>query len=342
MRRRTLLCRAGTVAVLGAFAGCSSGDGGDATTTTGTTTTTTETTTETTATESTTTTTPAAAEHIEAAKVAIGDAADALGEQSDRFSGLTDGEGVDVSLTAFEGHLGTAREELDAAAETASADQQDRIEALRSLIEWLAAISDTLDTFADGYTTFQTGLTLFQSDRYGDAIEKLDTSIEQLNGAADAATVAADASGKLDAGEFESAEEFEVAEIRATMEELRKLIDAMVVTAEGFQDMTRGMKDFSTAAERYDGGEYVTAQETFEDARDDFGTAEATFRDAEGTVPTQIESSFVELTCFSGALKDSADLFAQAASAAESGDEETARQKAQEASSALDRCNFDA
>lgn len=281
-------------------------------------------------------------EHLQAAGEALEEADTALSEEADKFedSNLENG-GVDIETEAVVGHLETASEELDAAEGGANDSQQETIDAARDWISLARGLIDFLDVFAEGYTDVATGLTYFQSERYEDAADRLGTASETLAETEQQLTVVRDRADNLGSESEDMIDEVDLTSLEADIDTLAQIIDALVPMANGIRQVSLGMVDFNTATTALENEQYRDAESSYTSARDHFSTAESTFTELEGTAPDNIQNSVIELTCYSGALKESADHFANAANALASGDNERANEEAEMGEESLNQCNFD-
>lgn len=100
------------------------------------------------------------------------------------------------------------------------------------------------------------------------------------------------------------------------------------------------MIDFTEAGTHLENKQYSDAEEAFRSASDDFSAAESTFRSEENTAPTEVKSTFVEMTCYSESLKDASTHFANSVEAIQNGNQNRAESEVSAAEEALNRCDF--
>lgn len=282
-----------------------------------------------------------AEEHLEKAGTALGNAGDELSYESDKFtdSEFQDG-GVDIDPTSINGYFGKAETELNAAEEYSNEEQKEKIEAARGYIELGKEMASFMDVFAEGYSQTYSGLTYFQSERYEDATEELRGAEDLLSEADDHLTVTTDLYEKLDTEVLDEMDQVEFESAGSSLEKLKGLIDAMEAMVRGIRFLSQGMTDLTAAQSSLEADSYSDAETTFRAASEDFGSAYSTFRTNEGSVPTEIKTTFIELTCYSKSLRDGSTHFANASEAIQNEDYERAEAEADKASAALDSCNF--
>lgn len=283
-----------------------------------------------------------AREHIDSASEALGKAGDELESQSDKFeeSELDQG-GVDVQITAINGYLDTASDELDEASEYATEDQQRIIDAARGYVGLVRETAEFLDVLADGYSEAAKGFTYIESDRYTDAVDQLGTAEETLNSADEALTRTQDQLDSLNRDPLSDLERVEFDSLEEDLQKLEAMVPALIELVSGMRALSRALIDFQDGTDALDTEDYATAQTKYESARDHFSTASSTFKDQESDAPTELQNTFVELTCYAGALRDASDHFANAAEALQNGNESRANTEAEKGKEASNRCGFD-
>lgn len=330
MRRRELVAAlaAGTAGVL---AGCSGGSEPATPAGTATGTTTTE------ATEATTAPRERAAALIAEGERSLSEATDRLAAESDRLEGSLDG--VDLQVEPIEAALDTARDRFEAAREYATADQQNRISELLATVEWVRALTGTVDATADGLNDLGTAFDYYDDDRYEDAAESSDAAQEDLETAESELAVARDRFDSLEAATVEESDRVDLAEAREGMEQVGDAVEALVVLAEGYEPLSRGIGAFLAGANALDDGDLDAAIDSFDTAREQSSRAHDTFRNGEDEVAPAYRSDVIDLTCLSGAFEDAADSYAAGCRALRDGDDSTAEDRFAEGQEALERCD---
>lgn len=321
MNRRTLLS---TVAVTfgSVLAGCSSSSSSD---------------------ESSGSDPEEAQEHLDKAAAALDNAGEELDRQSEKFEGTEFQEGsVDLKTTSITGYLETASTELDLAEGSANEEQQETIEIVRGYISFLSKMVEFLDTFTDGYSEVYTGFTYFQSERYEDAVSQLETARSTLSETDDLLTVTRSRFDELNTNRLDSLEEVQIETAQSYLEDMDELLPAFLTMTNGLISVSKGMIDYTEGSTHLDNEQITEAEEAFRAAAEDFSAARSTFQEEEENAPTEVKSTFVELTCYSGALEDGSVHLANSMEAAQNQNRERAESEAQAAKEDLNRCDFSA
>ncbi|WP_435175404.1 hypothetical protein [Halorussus sp. AFM4] len=324
MDRREYLATAASAASAVAIAGCSGGSGsGDGTTT------------------AETTTSADAQQHLSAAGEALRKAGEELSAQSDRLEEADMTDGVDVRTESLDGYLDTAASELDAAEESATDPQRERIAAARGYVSFARKFGEFLDVFAEGYTRLGTGLTYFKSKRFEDAAGKLETARKTISRAEDVLAVLRDRAEKLDTDTLSELERVDVESMQTGLATLDELVPVLTAFADGLRDVSLGMVDFKAANAKLGNDEFETSERRFAAAKDHFASGYQTFKKQEESAPASVESSVVQLTCYAKALRDASEHFAATAEALANGNNERAKSEAEKGKQAANRCSFD-
>lgn len=324
MDRREYLATAAAAASTVAIAGCSGGSGGEGTTT-----------------ATTGTTDTDAQQHLDAAGEALRKAGEELSTQSDALQESDMTDGVDVRTASLDGYLDTASSELDAAEKSATDAQRERIAAARGYVSFARKFGEFLDVFAEGYTQLGTGLTYFKSQRFEDAAAKLETARQTNSRAEEVLTVLRDRAEKLDTDTLSELERVDVESMQTGLATLDELVPVLTAFADGLRDVSLGMVDFGAANAKLQNDEFEPSRERFTAAKDHFASGYRTFKKQEESAPASVESSVVQLTCYSKALRDASEHFAATAEALANGNDERAKSEAEKGKQASNRCSFD-
>lgn len=282
-----------------------------------------------------------AQEHLEEAGLALENAGEEIQSESAKFeeSEFQDG-GVDIKTARINGYLETASSELDEAEKYANEEQRELIDIGREYVSFATKTVDFLDTFAEGYSQTFTGFTYFESERYEDAVTELETAESSLAEAGDLLTVTQSRAEELNTEKLTELESVEIQSLGSTLEDADELVTALGSMVTGFISISSGMIDFTEAGTHLENEQYSDAEETFRSASDDFSAAESTFRSEEDTAPTEVKSTFIEMTCYSESLKDASTHFANAAEATQNRNQDRAESEVGAAEEALNRCDF--
>jgi len=284
---------------------------------------------------------PSYNERINTAQEAITNAEEKLQTEADKFNSENlDSGGVDIQIAAIYDYLDTAAEQLNAAESSASENEMDDIRALENWVALLREFTDFLDVFAEGYSQASSGFTYIQTERYSDAVDQLDTAEETLSNANDQLTVAQDAWNEIDRSKLEDAEEISVSEIENYFTNVQEIMSVFIPMVSGMSSLSEGLIDFQAGSEAYDANQYTEAENKFRAASNDFTVANSTLKEQEETAPESMTNSIIELTCYSGAIRDASTHLANASEAIQNGNRNRANEEAQKANEAVDRCSL--
>ncbi|WP_348607798.1 hypothetical protein [Halobaculum rarum] len=331
MQRRQYIGAVSSVISTVAVAGCTGGSTGDGTNT------------GITRSTSTSSEEQKAAEHMELAGKALQRAGEEISTQSEKFkdSEVESGSGLDFEPETIYDYLDTASEELDQAEKHASAPQQEKISAARGYISFARKMAEFLDVFAEAYTQTTSGFSYFRSERYSEAAEQLETAESTLSESDDILTVVQDRQEQLDTELLDEVSEVEVESIKTELTAVDEVLPALSALASGIRQLSLGLVDFEEATTQIENDQYADAESSYDRSVDHFTTSETTFKDRENTVPDSMKTTFIELTCYGGALKDGARHLREACAALNNGNDSRASTETEKAKEALDRCNFD-
>ncbi|MCU4801961.1 hypothetical protein OB920_16400 [Halobacteria archaeon HArc-gm2] len=283
-----------------------------------------------------------AAEHLETAYDAIENANGEIESESERLADadIENGDGVDIQTNAIFGHLDTASTELDQAEETASDDQQEQIDGVRSYVTFARASTEFIDLFADAITEFTTGLSYFKTERYADARDRLESTESMFEDVDSRLNTVRTRYDDLDTDVFNDVDRVSVESFQEDIDKLEKQVPALEALTTGVTSVSVGMIEFKEATTNFEDEQYTESESKYEAARDEFATAHSTFSDMETEAPTEVQSTFVELTCTSGGLRDASQHYANAANAMQSGNNQRAQDEIDQASGAMDQCDY--
>ncbi|MFB6107708.1 MAG: hypothetical protein ABEJ82_02560 [Haloplanus sp.] len=282
-----------------------------------------------------------AQEHLDKAGTALQNAGEKMKSESEKFtdSDFQDG-GVDVKTSAINGYLDTASTELDKAEQDATAEQRRTIDTAREYVAFVRKLIAFLDTFAEGYSQTYNGYTYFRSERYEDAIAKLDTAGSTLSDADDLLTVTQSRYEDLNTDVLDEMGQVQAESLASSLDDMDALVPAFEAFVEGLRYLSKGMDDFEAGSTSMENDRYGDAEAAFGSASEEFNAARSTFKAEEGSAPSEIKSTFIELTCYSGALRDAATHLANSMEAYQNGNYDRAKSEAQTARDASNRCDF--
>lgn len=273
-------------------------------------------------------------------------AQDELETAIDTFESELDSiDGTD-SRISFQGetiqaHLDQAESYLDDAEEE-TVEQNDWIEAMRDVISFMRSFIMAFESFSDGFDELQTGATYLQNERFIDAESTFIEANDYINQSDDELVLAREYLSEINFNEFSDTSEVDRIEIETYLEEFIALNTDLEYLTRTYRDLARGLADFMQAAESFDNEQYNDAQDEFGNARNHFSSAASTIREGEESATDVYIDTFIGLTCYTEAARDAADSFLSASSAASYSNWATAESHTKDASTALDRCDYQA
>ena len=280
-------------------------------------------------------------EHISAAQESITNAEEKLQTEADKFNSENlDSGGVDIQTAAIYDYLDTAEEELNAAESSANQSQEESIQAAQNWIDVAREITEFLDIFAEGYSQASSGFAYIQSERFSDAVDELITAEETLSSANEQLTITEEAWDEIDRSKVEDIEDISIAEIENSFSQLKEVMSVLTPMVSGMISLSEGLVDYQDGSEAYDAGQYTEAENKFRAASDDFTVAHSTFKEQEEAAPESMTNSIIELTCYSGAIRDASTHLANAVEATQNGNRNRANEEAEKANEAVDRCSL--
>jgi len=280
-------------------------------------------------------------ERISAAQEAIRNAEEQLQTETDKFdSENLDSSGVDIQTAAIYDYLDTAEEELNAAESSASQTQKENIQAAQNWIDITREFTEFLDIFAEGYSQASSGFAYIQSERFSDAVDELITAEETLSRANEQLTITEEAWNEIDRSKVEDIEDISIAEIENSFSQLKEMMSVLTPMVSGMISLSEGLVDYEEGSDAYEAGRYTEAENKFRAASDDFTVSHSTFKEQEKDSPESMTNTLIQLTCYSGAIRDASTYLANAAEATQNGNRSRANEEAEKANEAVDRCSL--
>lgn len=278
--------------------------------------------------------------HLEIAGEAMKKAGDEIEKESEKFrSSDFESGGVDIRTATISDYLDTAETHLEAAEPNATDDQMEKIDLSRSWIELARNFTEFLNVFAEGYTQANSGFTYLQSERYTDAEEQLVTAEDTLSDADEQLTVTQSSLEEIDRSKMNELDAVSLTKLEDSLSQLDELVPAIMALTRGMKHFSKGAIDYEEARNAYDSEQYSTAEGKFRDASNDFNTAHSVFKEQEDEAPQTMTSSFIDLTCRAGALRDASQHLARAMSAIQTGNRARVNEESANAEEALSRCD---
>jgi tetratricopeptide (TPR) repeat protein len=337
MRRRNFLYAGAGVLGIG-FAGCSEEGGPDATPT--------EPETDSTLTESAepgtdATPTESAVSLVDQADEALTRAGEEIEAEAAKFEDESlESSGIDVRTATIYDYLDTADGYLDEAEAVATEDISDEIQLRRDYIEFTRDLTDLMDVFAEAFTLTMNGFTYLENSRYADGTDELEDAQERFSDTNDKLVLAKDSFEDIDWDQIEGIESVEETKIRDSFEQLESILPTLTKIVEGMIYFARATEHLQKGDEELNSEDLDAAKSEFGSAASEYDRALSIFREQEDEAPDNLKSSLIELTCFSEALRDASQKYADAIGAYQSGNDEEGDSLLDEAESALDRCSW--
>lgn len=248
--------------------------------------------------------------------------------------------GVDFETTTINGYLDAASSELNQAEEYANEEQQERIEIARGYISFLDKAIEFLDVFTEGYSQAYTGFTYFQSSRYEDAVNQLKTAESTVSEADDLLTVTQSRAEELNTERLSEVESVQIQSVRSKFDTMDEFVPALQTLTEGLISVSEGMIDYTEAQSHLENEQLSDAEEGFRAAADDFNAARSAFRGEEESAPTELKSTFIEMSCYAEATRDGSTHLANSVEATQNGNRDRAESEADAAREDFNRCDF--
>lgn len=282
-------------------------------------------------------------ERIAAAEDRLTENADELDETGATFSDEKKEVPDEFDPSSVASRVEKANAKLDEAEEYATDEQQSYVDTLRKVGEYQIAVAKAFEDMVALTHTLDTVNTYMESERYDRALEKIDEARSILSDVRGHVDEAGGVLDDVDADSLGESDRITYEDIEADLSKVRNRLDLLEGLLDGMEPMIEGMRDFVPALEEYGDGNYAVAADGLAEAGEHFRDADEAFRKLENadTTLSSFEADVAELTCYTGALADGATLFEESARAAERGDDELAREKANEAEDAVSGCNFE-
>lgn len=282
-----------------------------------------------------------AREHLDNGARALEKAGEEIKAESQKFTDSSFQEGgVDIKTATINGYLDSANSEMDKAEEYATNEQQKRINAIRGYVAFAKEMVAFFDVFAEGYSQAYAAFTYFQSERYEDAVSELESSEATFSDTDDLLTVTQSRYEELDTSILDEIDAVQLTSLKSSLDDLDELVPAFQAMVIGMRQLAEGMIDYKRGVTQIENEQYASAESSFRSASEDFNSAHATFNAEEDGARPEIKSTFIEMTCYSGAIRDSSTHLANAMAAYQDGDSNRANEEIQAARDAGDRCEF--
>jgi uncharacterized protein YqgV (UPF0045/DUF77 family) len=224
--------------------------------------------------------------------------------------------------------IDSARSDLDAAAEGASADQQATIESLRALATVLESMTRLVDLL--GTVDIDGRLNTVQTDVENGNFEEALAEVRQANALAEEAdghvTSAEEASDAMDPDRLAAVEAVSYEELEPSLNAASRLVDGLLAMTRGYEAILLGRDDLATAQDALEDRRYDDAEVALTDAEAQFVTADEHFGGVR-EVPSSIGEHLERSRCQSEHLVAATEHYQQALEAGRNEDVATAREQ---------------
>lgn len=282
---------------------------------------------------------PTVREDIEQAVEALQRAGDALDEEVEDLQSADPESGAEINTAEVYGYLDTADARVDSAEEDATAEQMEQIDALRGYVSFTREFTKSIEIYVDTLNNLSTAYSYFDSERFSDAESQFNTAEQTASDADEQLVLVRDEYEDLETDELDDFDRVEFEAFDEDLTDLEEFADAFISLSNGMKHFSAGMVDYTDAEDELDAENYSEAASKFSDASNDFGTANSIFTDSEDSAPSSLVSSFIDMSCRAGALRDASQHFTNASEAIEDGDNQRANEELEAAQEAADRCD---
>ncbi|WP_439028108.1 hypothetical protein [Haloarchaeobius sp. DT45] len=248
---------------------------------------------------------------------------------------------IEFDIEATRSVVESARAELDAAAEVATAEQQQDIEALRHLATIVASLTNAVEALksTNPNTRLEEIQTVITNENYGEALEMLRESKATMQETAthiDEGLAAADAA---DAERLKALNAVELKQVRPPLEAMRRILAGFTKLATGFEEMLLGREDLAAARTHLENQEVDAATADIEKAKTHFTASQTTFDSVSADAPDDVSTHLDSARCQADHLVKATEHFEKAADAYGDGDPLTAKQEKDAGEAELQKVN---
>lgn len=235
----------------------------------------------------------------------------------------------------------SARSDLDAAAEGATADQQATIESLRGLatvMESMTRLVDLLGT-VDIDARLNEVQSAIEAGEYDAALSQVREAKSLAQEADGYASTAEEAAAGMEPARLEAVDAVSYDRLEPSLTAASRLVDGLLAMTTGYESILLGRDDLATARTALDDRRYDDAEAALADAEERFQAGDESFASVEGDAPESVAPHLSRARCQSEHLVAATDHFQRALAAARDGDAATARDQRDAAETELQRVN---
>lgn len=260
-------------------------------------------------------------------------------EESEKFDDVDNR--VSFRTDVIDEHLDRSEAALDRAEESASAEQQTEIDALRDVLDWSRSIVSAFDNVGNAVDEYATATSYLDNERFEDAAERFSAAVDYLDDAESNVTQARASYENMDETTFEDYDEVDALELELLIDDLEALVVDFRYLSRALERFALGYHSFEAGTEAFDDERYRDAADRFGDARGEFTTAHSITTEGEADASDDFIDDFIGFSCLTDALADAAGNFESASEAAQRGNRSRVESEFEDAEAALDRCEYD-
>ncbi|WP_267641459.1 hypothetical protein [Haloarchaeobius amylolyticus] len=277
--------------------------------------------------------------HIKEAVGALNKVGFKLQELEDQLQ--EDPSSVEFDVEATRAMVESARSDLDAAADLATAEQTKDVQALRHLATIIAAMANAVETLqsTDPNARLEEIQSTIENEEYETALTMLRESKETLQTTADHVDEALAAAAEVDGERLKALNAVELSQVRPPLETIDRQVDAFITLATGFEQMLLGREDLAAAEAHLENKEAAAAEEDLQKAKTHFTSSQSTFDSMGSDAPEDISGHLERARCQAGHLVAATEHFQQAAEAFQDNDPLTASQERDAGKADLQKVN---
>lgn len=275
---------------------------------------------------------------IQSADDSLNSAADDFLEQSEELNDPISSDSYSIETRTIETHLSDAEDDLAEAKPAADNEQLATINALEDSAMFMRELVRTVAIMGEVRNEIDTANDYIDSERYSDCVQTLKQTEDSVTDASVELSEARSSFNQIDEDALSGVEQIDIIELEITLDEWDAVIIAMDYFVVGLREMVEGMIPFDEAMTAIEAEQYSRADTKFSESSRKFYTAYTTFKEAEGEVSQEYRSDAIEMTCMNESMSDAADYLARSAAASNEGRYRDAERLAEDATSALERC----
>lgn len=234
--------------------------------------------------------------------------------------------------------LAAAREYLETAAIELEEDRRVDADELRAYADVLEALVDVTETVTDDAHEEDVDdvSDAIADRRLGDASSVVDDLVETFDRTDERFDAAVSDLESLDADRLAALSIVDLPEIESGASALGEVLASTIALVTALESTVEGYECLERGEAHDENEEYERAKESFLDAEAAFDASTTSLEDGRGNAPTGLESHFETGLCQNASLASAADHFVAAAEAATNRDPHTARQRRDDAETALE------